>query len=398
MARPRVRKDPKRGTWIVEHYDQERKQHRYKGFKTKKEADARADAISGEVRKGTHVPDAKSDTVADASRVWLERSDDLKLETATRRQYKNHVHLHLLPLEDTGERPAWQGAFGKVKLARLNTPVCEAVLRELQRRLSFAMTRKVLSSLKAILDEALRQMMIGYNPALSVKFRRRDRDMTKIWAGINFPTKEELGAVIRVIEGRWRPVIVVLGFCGVRASELRGLEWLDVLGLDTAYPELRIRQRADEKAVIGDTKTVAGQRTIPLVKLATDTLREWREVCPRDAATGELRFVFPNGVGKIENHSNISNRGWKEWQIQAGVCVPRRNEKGDAILDGEGRVVMKAKYGVDQGFQPKRVQTLLGHSSIQMTLNVYAHLFPSDQADDAARFAKAVESVIMAAK
>jgi hypothetical protein len=64
--RPRVRKDPKRGTWIVEYYDSDRKQHRLKGFKTKRDAEARADEISGEVRKGVHVPDSKSDTFAGA--------------------------------------------------------------------------------------------------------------------------------------------------------------------------------------------------------------------------------------------------------------------------------------------------------------------------------------------
>jgi integrase len=54
---------------------------------------------------------------------------------------------------------------------------------------------------------------------------------------------------------------------------------------------------------------------------------------------------------------------------------------------------MKGKYGLyalrhfftslilDQGFSPKRVQTLLGHATIQMILNVHSHLFPPDQAD-----------------
>ena len=71
---------------------------------------------------------------------------------------------------------------------------------------------------------------------------------------------------------------------------------------------------------------------------------------------------------------------------------------------------MKAKYGVhalrhffaslmiDQGFSPKRVQNLLGHATIQMTLDVYAHLFPPEQADDRERFGNAQASVLMATK
>jgi integrase len=53
---------------------------------------------------------------------------------------------------------------------------------------------------------------------------------------------------------------------------------------------------------------------------------------------------------------------------------------------------------IDAGFSSKRVQTLLGHSSIQMTLDVYAHLFPPEQEDDRERFANAQASVLIAAQ
>jgi integrase len=410
MARPRVRKDPKRGTWIVEYYDDQKKQHRLKGFKTKRDADARADEISGDVRKGVHVPDSASFTVADACEAWVQRGRDLKLEKETIRPYENHVDLHLRPLADQGKLPKWAGSLGKVKLVKLNAPLANAVMAELNRRLSGPMARKVMSSFKAILDEAVNQGMVGVNAASTVKIRRRERGQNKIHAGIDFPTKEEMAAIIGVIEGRWRPLIITLAFCGPRASELRGLEWPDVMNLDTDYPQLRVRQRANSDGVLGDVKTDTAHRYIPLTPLLAHELSAWKEVCPRDPETGELRFVFPSGNGHVENHSNISNRGWKEWQIVAGVCEPRRDQDGNVVKDGDGRVVMKAKYGVhalrhffaslmiDQGFTPKRVQNLLGHATIQMTLDVYAHLFPPEQADDRARFANAQSSVLMAAK
>jgi integrase len=410
MARPRVRKDPKRGTWIVEYYDANRKQHRLKGFKTKRDANARADEIGGEVRKGVHVPDSASGVVADACRAWVQRARDERLEKETIRQYENHVNLHLLPLTDTGERPAWEGKLGELKLSRLTTPVANAVQRELCRRLSLSMARKVLASLKAILDEAANHTLVAFNAARSVKMRRRDRGEQKVHAGVDFPLKEELAAVIVIIEGRWRPVIIILAFCGLRASELRGLEWDDVLNLDTEFPQIRVRQRADVEGQIGDTKSDSAHRYIPLTPLAADELRAWKKICPRDRETGELRFVFPNGNGIVENHANISNRGWKEWQKKAGVSVVRRDKDGKVVKDKKGKPVMKAKYGVhalrhffaslmiDQGFGPKRVQTLLGHSSIQMTLDVYAHLFPPEKADDRHRFAVAEQSVLLAAK
>src|SRR5262249_58129 len=143
----------------------------------------------------------------------------------------------------------------------------------------------------------------------------------------------------------WRPVIVVLAFCGVRSSELRSLEWIDV-DLDSEYPTIRVRQRADNKGEVGDTKTDSAHRSIPLTPLAASELREWRKVCPRNAETGQLRFGFPNGNGIIENHANISNRGWKGWQIKAGICQPRRDAKGKVLRDKAGNPIMRAKYRV----------------------------------------------------
>ena len=45
-----------------------------------------------------------------------------------------------------------------------------------------------------------------------------------------------------------------------------------------------------------------------------------------------------------------------------------------------------ASWAIEQGFRPKRLQALLGHSSIQMTFDTYGHLFPSLE-DDHAKFA-----------
>jgi integrase len=112
-----------------------------------------------------------------------------------------------------------------------------------------------------------------------------------------------------------------------------------------------------------------------------------------EGGPGTLWLVFPNGRGKPENHTNIVNRGFGPVQIKAGVTQPH-----PTVTDESGAPVLTAKYGmhalrhffaswaIEQGFSPKRVQTFLGHASIQMTFDVYGHLFPSLE-DDQAKFA-----------
>jgi integrase len=325
MARPRVRQDPRTKKWIVEYYDENKKQHRLKGFLTKRTANDRADEISGEIRRGIHTPASASGTIEDACADWVQRARDLKLEKKTILQYVNHTDLHIIPLTSTptkeGDKPAWPGRLGDLKLAKLTAPIANGIQRELVRRLSPAMVRKVMVSFKAVLDEAVNTGTVAHNAASTVKPERRDRSERKVNPGIDFPFKEEVAVVVAVIEGRWRPLILVLAFCGLRASEARGLEWVDVLGLDSPYPQIRVRQRADMDCVIGDTKTLAAQRSIPIPPTVATSLRVWKKVCPRDAETGELRFVFPNGRGNVENHANLYNRGWDAWQIKAGVCT-----------------------------------------------------------------------------
>lgn len=101
-------------------------------------------------------------------------------------------------------------------------------------------------------------------------------------------------------------------FCGFRASELRGLRWQEV---DFEAKAIHVRQRAARYNKIGRPKSVAGERTVPVPPLVLNALREWKLVCPR----GQLDLVFPNGLGNVERHSNIVNRGWHPAQVAAGV-------------------------------------------------------------------------------
>jgi integrase len=43
-----------------------------------------------------------------------------------------------------------------------------------------------------------------------------------------------------------------------------------------------------------------------------------------------------------------------------------------------------ASMFIEEGFNPKRVQALMGHSNISVTFDTYGHLFP--QGDDSAAF------------
>jgi integrase len=355
--------------WVADYFDQAGKRH-IKTFTRQGDAKAWLVTAQGEVARGVHTPENTSITVAEAADLWVEKGKLEKLERSTLRQYRNHVDLHIVPL------------VGATKLARLSAPAIEAFRDDLLRKGSRPMARKVLASLKSILGEAQRRGLVAQNAAQPVRVDVKKREQGKLAAGRGIPSKDEIQAILAKAEGRWRPLFVTAIFTGMRSSELRGLTWDDV---DFERKVVSVRQRADQWGEIGAPKSAAGEREIPMAPMVVNALREWRLACPKGAAG----IVFPNGNGNIENHANIANRGFYALQRAAGIVDAERKPK-------YGLHALRhffASWAIDQGFSAKRVQALLGHSSIQMTFDVYGHLFPSLE-NDHAKFAAGELAVV----
>jgi integrase len=386
--------------WAADYVDASGSRRR-KHFERKKDAEAYLLTVKGEMREGVHTPASVSQTVAQAGEEWIASAKASGLERTTVESYRLHLDRHIVPL------------LGARKLSELSVPmVREFEDRQRERGLSAAMVRKVRTSLGSLLADAQERGRVARNVVREMRakrhrgteMRRDRRQKGKLKVGVDIPTVSEARAIVAAVSGRWRPLIVTAIFAGLRASELRGLRWSDV---DIDRREIHVRQRADRYNDIGQPKSEAGERTIPVGPLVVNTLREWKLACPRREtgevdATGEpvkaLHFVFPNGVGKVEQLNNIVRRGLQPVQIECGVTI------NTGKVDEQGRAIVRAKYtGMHalrhfyaswcinrredggQGLPAKVVQERLGHSSIVMTMDVYGHLFPrGDDADELA--------------
>jgi integrase len=364
--------------WLVDYIDQRGRRH-IKTFERRKDADAYHATVTVDVRQGTHLPDSESITVAEAGTLWLQSGDQAGLERTTIDSYRQHLDFHIVPL------------LGAVKLSQLTVPMVRHFEDKLRVKRSPAMARKVLGSLSSILADAQERGLASQNVVrglrsrrLRGKERRADkRQRGKLRIGVDIPSPDEVRAIIAHLEGRWRPLLLTATFTGLRASELRGLRWADV---DLKRNEIHVRQRADYYRQIGALKSEAGERTIPLAPMLVNTLRDWKFACPK----GELGLAFPNGVGRIESHANIVNRGFIPAQIAAGVTTTKGKAKYTGLHS------LRHFYAswcinrrVDGGLELplKVVQARLGHASVQMTADCYGHLFP--RGDDGAELAAA---------
>jgi integrase len=159
--------------------------------------------------------------------------------------------------------------------------------------------------------------------------RVEKRAQTKIVEGVDYPTKDELGRMLSLpvceivpgrvpdpghISQRDRLLIHFATATGLRASEIRGLEWRHV---DLVNHEVSVEQRADRWNTIGAPKSASGRRTIPIARKVVKLLKEWRLRCPRK--DGKLHFVFPNQRGHIDGLPNLHNRVLTRVQRAAGI-------------------------------------------------------------------------------
>jgi integrase len=367
--------------WIVEFADQ-RGVRALKTFVRKRDADAYAATTHVNVRAGVHT--SSKTTVAQAGAKWLLDAED-RLEAATVESYRQHLASHIVPF------------IGTVPLAQLTVPL----VREFADRLraagrSPAMIKRVVGDLGSILADAQERGMVAQNVARGMSLRKKQRtgerrQKIRLKVGKDIPAPEEIRALVAHLKGRWRPLLLTAIFTGLRASELRGLQWPDV---DFKKAELHVRQRADRFNTIGAPKSAAGQRTIPMPPILVNALREWKLACPK----GELGLVFPTGAGRPENHGNIVKRGLAPAQIAAGVVTKGGRAKYPglhALRHFYASWCINRREDGGMGLPIKTVQHRLGHSSIQMTADTYGHLFPSG--DDGAELAAAQHALLLGA-
>lgn len=154
------------------------------------------------------------------------------------------------------------------------TPAKVAAFRDdLLAHLSRPLARKVLTSLKSLLKAANHVHL-----ATGASIGRDKRSQRKLEAGLDIPTPGEVKRLIDAApNSELRALLLTAALTGLRASELRGLRWSDV---DLKACEIHVRQRADRYRAIGNPKSAASRRSIPLAPEVLTALKTWKLACP----------------------------------------------------------------------------------------------------------------------
>lgn len=241
------------------------------------------------------------------------------------------------------------------------------------------LARRTLSSFHSVIIEMKRLGYIESDFAAGITIRNSgrhedareieipsDREMSDLLAAADLMGKKN--DFMEKCWSRYRPMIYLAAFSGMRPSEYRGLPWSCV-----SDGVIDVRQRADKTGQIGPVKSRAGRRALFVPGLVTEMIFEWQDRCP--SSPDDL--VFPTDRGKPVMLNNFVAGAWNPLLREAGLVIASKRD---------GQLVERPKYSpyalrhytasklIEKRKDAKYIQTFMGHSDIKLTYNVYGHL------------------------
>jgi integrase len=155
-------------------------------------------------------------------------------------------------------------------------------------------------------------------------------------------------------------------YAGPRRGELLALRWEDI---DLDRGVIRVERGWDAKeGVLESPKSRAGRRTVPV----TPILRE--HLLTHALATGRRSgLVFGRTATTPFNPSALGQRAKRAW-ADAGLSPITLHEARHTF----------ASLMIAAGVHAKALSVYMGHSSIVISVDLYGHLLPGDEAESAA--------------
>ena len=151
-------------------------------------------------------------------------------------------------------------------------------------------------------------------------------------------------------------VTVTVVLTRMKERELIGLQWGHV---DWMRSQLPIRRTFNHGKFM-EPKSKASRRKIDLAPELVHELKKWKLACPK----GELDLIFPAEEGTPENAANLLYTRFFPALRRAELPRMRFHNLRHTY----------ASLLIAQGEHPKYTQSQLGHSSINVTMDIYGHL------------------------
>jgi integrase len=339
----------------------ESKRQRAKSFARKKDAEAFEAKVKTEVNSGLWLDPVVAHV--NLEDIWI---DFYELKKGKKKNtlidYENIWRNHLAP------------RWGKVSVFRIDQIEFDKWV--IGKKLSPQRIGKIHLIMSMLLDHAVKRKNLKHNPLKDALGRRSKENLPT--ASVEIATNFlPLGQLIKVAErsGFYRDVVLVLGLCGLRWGELVGLQVKD---LNVSAGTLTIRRSLVEiNGKLEESTTKSHRwRIVHLPEILQVVCHRWVFDKSQDDP------LFHTEEGTFLRNTNFTRR----------IFIPALKSEVKKISIHDLRHTA-ASIAISAGATPNMVKEMLGHSDVQLTMRVYAHIFEADREKVAANVNRAVNEV-----
>ena len=323
--------------------------YRSRSFPTKREAQRFVAQVEVDKARGSWVDPAGGRIVlADWTQQWWTTTTNLRPSTRVRDE--SYLASYILP------------AFGGVPLGRITQLDVRAWVAELHsRELAPATVVKAYQILAKILRAAVDGGLIPATPCRAVPLPRVEREEMR------FLTPAEVTHLADVIDPRFRALVLVAAYGGLRRAELAGLRTARVNlprgQLDIAEIMVEVQGRTN----FGPPKTRAGRRIVGLPRSVATELGTHMVHRP----DGESDLVFQGPAGGVLRASPFRQRFWLPAIRNAGLDPLRLHDLRHTAVS----------FWIAGGASVKEIAVRAGHASVATVLDRYGHLLPDSDTE-----------------
>lgn len=330
---------------------------------TQKEQDKRLEIASGVYKAN------KSITLDSYFKEFLEhKSKSIKGNTLY--NYKSIYYKHVSP------------TLGKCKVKDIEKRQCKDLQNSLFEKYSEYTVNRALLVLSIVLNAAVSDDIISKAPTQGLKsIKKSKQKATKsIHKAMTEQEQSDLLQQLREENAFYYECICFMLATGMRVGECTTLTWNDIdYKANVIHVTKTLSKDIDGHKVVSSPKTECSIRDIPMNDTIKRILKEQRKkyLLLWQANGNKMQNrIFTNPYGDIPTSQPVSNEMTK--------AIRHLNEKGNPIqrITCHGlRDTFATRY-IEQGGSPQTLKTILGHSSLAMTMDLYSQVLPNTKQEE----------------
>lgn len=336
-----------------------------RGFKTMKEAKQAERNLLLDVEENG-LPSNQSDgfqdpTFEELAQLWLEN-------------YKTTVKPSTFENVKSKVEKMTEEHFKELKLKKITVAYCQKVVIELSK--TYVLYNHYLSVINRIFKYAVLMDILDSNPfdkVIKPKSRQTQRKG-------NFLTKEELKEFLKLAKtatlSYFFPLVHLMSYTGLRQGEALALKWSDIDFENKKITVNKTAARIKEKQTLQTPKTKNSKRVISIDPTTLSILKSWKK--------DQIKIYFKNGKHFEGDDNFIFTNQRAEWvHIHNFIPYFKRFVTDHKLkpITPHGLRHTHASLLFSAGVEPKNISDRLGHSTVQITLDLYTHITEEQRTD-----------------